>query len=141
MSQPSLQSPSFAFALFRASDARTFLRRVLTLDAATAGPTTLMLLLGAGVAGPLFGLAPELLRTIGFAFIPFVALVTWAAVSPGRGLALTVGLLNAAWVVACIGALVTGTIVPNLAGMVFVAGQAIFVGVLAELQIIGARRL
>lgn len=135
------QATAFAFALFRAADAPTFLRRVLALDAATAAPTTLMLLIGAGTMGPLLGLPTELLRNVGFAFIPFVALVTWAAVSPSRGLALTVGLLNAGWVLACIGALVMGAIAPNALGMAFVAGQAVFVGVLAELQIIGARRL
>lgn len=135
------QAASLAFALFRAPDAPTFLRRVLTLDAVTSGAMGLMLILGASTLGSLLGLPAGLLRATGFAFVPFVALVAFAASSPRGGLAMTVGLLNAAWVVASIGALVTGALTPNLFGMVFVAGQAVFVGILAELQIIGARRL
>jgi hypothetical protein len=135
------QAASLAFALFRAPDAPTFLRRVLALDAVTSGAMGLMLILGASTLGPLLGLPVGLLRTTGFAFVPFVALVAFAASAPRRGLAMIVGLLNAAWVVASIGALVTGALTPTLLGMVFVAGQAVFVGILAELQIIGARRL
>ncbi|MBX9991896.1 hypothetical protein [Phreatobacter oligotrophus] len=135
------QATDFAFALFRTADAPTFLRRVLTLDAVTSGAMGLMLIVGAGQLGPLLGLPVELLRAVGYAFIPFVALVAAAAARPGRTLGMTVGLLNAGWVVASIGALVSGALAPNLLGMAFVAGQAVFVGVLAELQIIGARRL
>jgi multisubunit Na+/H+ antiporter MnhF subunit len=135
------QATSLAFALFRAADAPTFLRRVLILDAVTSGAMGLMLIVGAAQLGPLLGLPVELLWAVGYAFIPFVALVAVAAARPGRTLGMTVGLLNAGWVVASIGALVSGALSPNLLGMAFVAGQAIFVGVLAELQIIGARRL
>lgn len=134
---------SHAFALFRASDAQTFLRRVLTLDAVTSGAMGLMLIAGAGLLGPMLNLPVPLLRGVGLSLIPFVALVAYAATrSPAsRSLALTVAVLNAVWVVASIGLLMSGLVAPNILGTVFVAAQAVVVGILAELQIIGARRL
>jgi hypothetical protein len=134
---------SHAFALFRASDAQTFLRRVLTLDAVTSGAMGLMLIAGAGLLGPMLNLPVPLLRGVGLSLIPFVALVAYAATrSPAsRSLALTVAVLNAVWVVASIGLLMSGLVAPNILGTVFVAAQAVVVGIFAELQIIGARRL
>jgi len=134
---------SHAFALFRAPDASTFLRRVLALDAVTSGVMGLMLILAAGTLGPLLNLPVPLLRGVGLSFIPFVALVAYAATRtpPIRALALTVAILNAVWVVASVGLLMSGLVAPNILGTVFVAAQAVFVGILAELQIIGARRL
>ena len=134
---------SHAFALFRASDAQTFLRRVLTLDAVTSGAMGLMLIAGAGLLGPMLNLPVPLLRGVGLSLIPFVALVAYAATrSPAsRSLALTVAVLNAVWVVASIGLLMYGLVAPNILGTVFVAAQAVVVGIFAELQIIGARRL
>lgn len=134
---------SFAFALFRASDAQTFLRRVLAFDALTSGAMGLMLIVAAGALGPLLNLPVPLLRGVGLSFIPFVALVAYAATRnpASRSLALTVAILNAVWVVASVGLLMSGLVAPNILGTVFVAAQAVFVGVLAEMQIIGARRL
>lgn len=134
---------SHAFALFRASDAQTFLRRVLAFDALTSGAMGLMLIVAAGALGPLLNLPVPLLRGVGLSFIPFVALVAYAATRnpASRSLALTVAILNAVWVVASVGLLMSGLVAPNILGTVFVAAQAVFVGILAELQIIGARRL
>lgn len=47
---------------------------------------------------------------------------------------------NAAWTLASIALLLSGTVTPNLLGEVFVAVQAIATGVFAELQFIGLRR-
>lgn len=134
---------SFAFALFRASDADTFLRRVLAFDAVTSGAVGLLLIVSAGTLGPLLNLPVPLLRGVGLSFIPFVALVAYAATRrpASRALGLTVAALNAVWVVLSFAVLVTGAVTPNALGTVFVAAQAVFVGVLAELQVIGARRL
>ncbi len=134
---------SHAFALFRASDAQTFLRRVLAFDALTSAAMGLMLIVAAGALGPLLNLPVPLLRGVGLSFIPFVALVAYAATRnpASRSLALTVAVLNAVWVVASVGLLMSGLVAPNILGTVFVAAQAVFVGILAELQIIGARRL
>lgn len=134
---------SFAFALFRAPDADTFLRRVLAFDAVTSGAVGLLLIVSAGTLGPLLNLPVPLLRGVGLSFIPFVALVAYAATRrpASRALGLTVAALNAVWVVLSFAVLVTGAVTPNALGTVFVAAQAVFVGVLAELQVIGARRL
>jgi uncharacterized RDD family membrane protein YckC len=134
---------SFAYALFRASDAETFLRRVLAFDAVTSGVMGLALIAAAGTLGPLLNLPVPLLRGVGLSFVPFVALVAYAATRKpaSRALGLTVAALNAIWVVLSFAVLLTGTVSPNALGMVFVAGQAVFVAILAELQVIGARRL
>lgn len=134
---------SFAYALFRASDAETFLRRVLAFDAVTSGAMGLALIAAAGTLGPLLNLPVPLLRGVGLSFVPFVALVAYAATRKpaSRALGLTVAALNAIWVVLSFAVLLTGTVSPNALGMVFVAGQAVFVAILAELQVIGARRL
>ena len=134
---------SFAFALFRAPDAPTFLRRVLIFDAVTSGAMGLMLIVGAGALAPFLNLPAPLLRGVGLSFIPFVALVAYAATRQpaSRPLALTVAILNAAWVVLSLGLLLSGFVAPNVYGTVFIAAQAVFVGVLAELQVIGVRRL
>jgi hypothetical protein len=47
---------------------------------------------------------------------------------------------NAAWAVASIALLFSGAVSPNLSGEIFVAMQAIAVGVFAELQFLGLRR-
>lgn len=134
---------SFAFALFRAADAPTFLRRVLALDALASGTTGLLLIIGAGALGPAMNLPEPLLRGVGLSFIPFVILVVYAATRQpaSRPLVLTVAILNAIWVVLCLGLLLSGLVAPNVYGTVFIATQAVFVGILAELQVIGARRL
>jgi hypothetical protein len=134
---------SFAYALFRASDAETFLRRVLAFDAVTSGAMGLLLIVGAGTLGPLLNLPVPLLRGVGLSFIPFVALVAYAATRKpaSRALGLTIAALNAVWVVLSFGLLLSGHVAPNALGMVFVAAQAVFVGILAELQVVGARRL
>ncbi|KAF0133419.1 MAG: hypothetical protein FD152_1635 [Xanthobacteraceae bacterium] len=134
---------SYAFALFRAPDASTFLRRVLALDAVTSGAMGLMLIVAAGALGPLLNLPAPLLRGVGLSFIPFVALVAYAATRnpTSRPLAFAVAVLNAVWVIASLWLRMSGLIAPNILGTVFVAAQAVFVGILAELQFIGARRL
>lgn len=134
---------SFAFALFRASDAPTFLRRVLVFDAVTSGAMGLLLIAAADALGPLLNLPVALLRGVGLSFIPFVALVAFAATRnpASRPLALTVAILNAVWVVLSLGLLMSGLVAPNVLGTIFIAAQAGFVGILAELQIVGARRL
>lgn len=137
------QASSLAFAMFRTTDAGTFLRRVLMLDAVTSGAMGLLLIVGAGLLGPFLNLPVPLLRGVGLSFIPFVALVSFAAtrMPASRSLGLTVAILNAVWVVASLWLLISGKVAPNMFGTVFVAAQAAFVGVLAELQLIGARRL
>jgi hypothetical protein len=134
---------SLALTLFRANDTATFLRRLLAFDAVTSGAMGLMLVAGAGILGPLLNLPAPLLRTSGFALIPFaigVGLVA-ARAATSRGAVLTIAVVNAVWLIGSLGLLFSGQVSPNLFGMAFVAAQAVFVGILAELQVIGAKRL
>ena len=48
--------------------------------------------------------------------------------------------LNAIWAIDSVVLLFTGWVQPNLLGYVFVVGQAAFVAVMAELEIIGLRK-
>ncbi len=134
---------SLALSLFRANDTVTFLRRLMAFDAITSVAMGLMLVAGAGILGPLLNLPAPLLRASGLALVPFALCVGVVAVraAASRAAVLTVALVNAAWVIGSLGLLFSGQVSPNLFGMAFVAAQAIFVGVLAELQVIGARRL
>jgi hypothetical protein len=48
--------------------------------------------------------------------------------------------LNAVWAIDSVVLLFTGWVQPNLLGYAFVVGQAAFVAVMAELEIIGMRK-
>ncbi len=48
--------------------------------------------------------------------------------------------INALWVAASFGVLLSGAIAPNLLGYAFVIAQALTVALLAELQFVGFRR-
>ena len=50
------------------------------------------------------------------------------------------GIFNAAWTLGSIALLFSGSVSPNLLGMVMVVAQAIATGVFAELQYIGLRK-
>ncbi|MCA0320352.1 MAG: hypothetical protein LCH88_20040 [Proteobacteria bacterium] len=134
---------SFALNLFRAADTATFLRRLMAFDAITSGAMGVMLVVGAGILGPLLNLPVPLLRASGVILIPFALCVGFVAAraATSRPAVLTIALVNAVWVVGSLGLLFSGYVSPNLFGMAFVAAQAAFVGVLAELQVIGAKRL
>ena len=119
-----------------------FLRRAIQADAIFSGVSALLLSFGAGELAPLSNLPAALLREAGLFLIAYAALVGWLGSRQSMPKAL-VGLViagNIAWTVASIALLFSGAVAPNLLGEVFVAIQAITVGVLAELQYIGLRR-
>lgn len=134
---------SFALALFRTTDAATFLRRLLAFDAITSGAMGLKLVVGAGLVAPWLGLPEPLLRIAGLVLLPFaVAVAVLAARAPSsRGAVMAIAAVNALWVVASLGLLVSGLVAPTLFGMVFVAAQAIVVAVFAHFQLTAVRRL
>lgn len=120
----------------------TLLRRVLMTDTAFSGLSMLALILAAGpLAGPL-GLPESFLRSLGLILVPFVAFVAWTALRRplviGAIWTLIVG--NALWVVASIALLASGWLSPSGLGTAFIVGQAVIVGLFAELQLIGLRR-
>lgn len=120
----------------------TLLRRVLMADTTFSGISTLVLILAAGpLAGPL-GLPESFLRSLGLILVPFVAFVAWVAlrrpVVVGAVWTLIVG--NALWVAASIALLASGWLSPSGLGTAFIVGQAVIVGLFAELQLVGLRR-
>jgi len=119
-----------------------FLRRAIQADAIFSGVSALLLTFGAAELAPLLNLPEALLRETGLVLIAYAALVGWLATrqSMPKRLVMIVIAINAAWTVASIALLFSSAVTPNLLGQVFIAGQAIVPGALAELQYIGLRR-
>jgi len=119
-----------------------FLRRAIQADAVFSGASAVLLTLGAGALAPLLSLPEALLSETGLFLIAYTALVGWLGTRQAMPKALVVIVIagNAAWAVASIALLFSGTVTPNLLGEAFVVIQAIVVGVLGELQYVGWRR-
>ncbi|WP_334189757.1 hypothetical protein [Noviherbaspirillum sp.] len=120
----------------------SFLRRVLLADAAASTATGALMLFGASMLEPLLGLPVSLMQIAGASLLPFAALVAFIATRErisGRAVWLVI-IVNAVWTVDSIALLLTGWVQPTLLGNAFVIGQALAVGVLAELQYFGLRR-
>jgi hypothetical protein len=120
----------------------SFLRTVLLADAIASGATGLLMIAGAGLLEGLLGLPVALMREAGLVLIPYVAFVAWvgAREAISRSAVQAVIVLNVLWVAGSIGLLVSGWVAPTMLGTAFVIAQAVVVGVLAELQIVGLRR-
>jgi hypothetical protein len=125
------------------SAASVFLRRALIADGAISGATAALMVLAAGPLDGLLGLPAALLRYAGIALIPFVAYLFYLSrrdsLSPASAW-LVIG-LNAAWVVASVLLLASGSIDPTALGYAFVIVQAVAVAAFVELQYVGLRRL
>ena len=120
----------------------TFLRHALIADAVASGATGLMMIAGADRLTGLLGLPVALMRESGLLLVPYVALVAFVATRdaiPFAAVKLIVA-LNVLWVLGSVGLLVGGFVAPTALGCAFVIVQAVAVGVLAALQIIGLRR-
>jgi hypothetical protein len=118
------------------------LRRAIQIDAVVSGAMALLLTVAAGRLAPLLQLPEALLLESGLFLIAYVALIGWLgfrATMP-KPLVLVVIIGNAAWTLGSIGLLFSGAVSPNMLGQIFVAMQAIAVGVFAELQFMGLRR-
>ena len=118
------------------------LRRALLADAIFSGVSAVGLTLGAGAFAALLNLPEALLRESGWFLIAYTALVGWLGTraSVPKALVVLVVVGNAAWTLASIALLLSGTVSPNLLGELVVVAQAIATGVFAELQYIGMRR-
>jgi hypothetical protein len=118
------------------------LRRAIQIDAVVSGAMALLLSFAAGMLAPLLHLPEALLLESGLFLIAYAALVGWLgtrATMP-KLLVLVIIIGNALWTLGSIGLLFSDAVTPNLLGQIFVAAQAITVGVFAELQYIGLRR-
>jgi hypothetical protein len=118
------------------------LRRAIQIDAVVSGAMALLLTLAAGALAPLLQLPEALLLESGLFLIAYVILIGWLGLraTMPRLLVLAIIIGNAAWTLGSIGLLFSGAVSPNLLGQLFVAAQAIAVGVFAELQFIGLRK-
>jgi len=118
------------------------LRRAIQIDAVVSGAMALLLTFATGLVAGLTHLPDALLLQSGLFLIVYVAFIGWLgtrATMP-KLLVLAVIIGNAAWTLGSIGLLFSGAVNPNLLGQLFVAAQAIAVGVFAELQFIGLRK-
>jgi hypothetical protein len=120
----------------------SFLRRVLIADAVSSAGMGAALLLAAGYVDEMLGLPPAFLESAGLALLPFAGFVLYVATRPSlsRAAVRLVVVLNAIWVVDSLLVFVTGWLAPTVLGAGFIIAQAIFVGVLAELEYFGLRR-
>lgn len=118
------------------------LRRAIQIDAVVSGAMALLLSFAAGTLAPLLQLPEALLLESGLFLIAYVALIGWLGLraTMPKLLVLAVIIGNAAWTLGSIALLFSGAVSPNLLGQLFVAAQAIAVGVFAELQFVGLRR-
>ena len=120
--------------------ASLFLRRALLADAIASAGTGLMMALGADLLASLLGLPTMLLTEAGLFLLPYAAFVGWMGTRDRlpEMLVWLVIIGNAAWALASIGVLIW--LAPTALGYAFVIGQALVVGLFAELQYIGLKR-
>jgi hypothetical protein len=120
----------------------TFLRYALIADAVASGATGALMIAGADLLTGLLGLPVALMRESGLLLVPYVGLVAFVGTRDSIPFTAVKAIiaLNVLWVLGSVGLLVGGFVAPTLLGYAFVIVQAIAVGVLAELQIVGLRR-
>ena len=120
-----------------------FLRKVLIADAATSAAAGLLLIGGADLLSGLLGLPSGLLFWSGVALFPFVAalvMVACANAAPA-GVIPAIIAINFAWIAGSLFVAFGPIFAPPLIGKVFVCAQAAAVFLLAELQVMGLRRI
>jgi hypothetical protein len=119
-----------------------FLRRVLIIDALSSAGMGAALVLGAGAVDGLLGMPAEFLRAVGASLLPFAALVAYVATRsmPTRAAVWAIIAANLIWVADSLLLVVTGWFAPTALGIAFIIAQAVFVGVIAELEYFGLRR-
>jgi len=120
-----------------------FLRQVLAADAVTGALAGFAMTAGADLLAPVLNLNRDILFYGGIALAPFVVFLAWLALQPQppRTGVMTIIVLNALWVIGSVALLVTGIEQPNALGYGFVIAQAVAVGVYAELEYIGLKRM
>lgn len=113
-----------------------FLRNALLLDAGATSASALLMIAGAGFLSPWLGLPASLLFWAGVILVPFVGLLALAIRSAAvpRLLMIDIVGLNALWVAASVGLLLSGVVQPTWLGVAFVLVQAAAVALFAGLQ-------
>lgn len=120
----------------------SLLRQVLLVDAVCSGVMGIGLVVLAQVLAELLQLPAAMLSEAGIVLIPFAAFVAWLATRqhPNRWAVWAVIGLNIFWVVDSVLLLFTDWVAPNALGYGFIIGQAVVVGLFAELEYVGLRR-
>lgn len=118
----------------------TFLRRVLFADALASLGSAALLIAATGPVAELTGLSKAVLFEAGLVLAPFVLLVLAVAARPQtpRAGVMAIVAINVLWVIGSVALLASSA--PTALGYAFVIAQALAVGVLAELQVIGLKR-
>ena len=122
------------------ADHPRFLRTVLIVDAATCVATGALMSLGATALAGLTRLPETLLFGAGLSLFPIAAFIALVASRPSAAGVWVVVLGNVGWVIGSLLLLAAGP-APNALGIAFVIVQAIAVAMLAELEVIGLKRL
>lgn len=114
----------------------SYVRNVLSLDAATSGIAGVAMIAGAGLISGLTGLPSSLLFWAGVILLPWTALLAYFSrrSTMSRIAMIDIVAVNALWVVASIGILVAGLVTPNMLGVAFVIAQAAAVLLFTVLQ-------
>ena len=119
----------------------TFLKRVLTLDAASCLAMGLLLTLGAGALAPMFGIDRQIVGGAGLALIPIGLFILWLgtrqAAAPAFVYLVIAG--DIAWSVESVVLIANADKITPL-GIAFVGVQAAAVAGLSLLEWIGVRR-
>jgi hypothetical protein len=124
-------------------DRQGLLRLALRTDALASGVLGLISLAAAPALDPLLGLPAGLLWPVGGALLVWAAALGLAASRPaiGRSIARSVIALNVLWVAASAAAVVAGWLPLTALGTAVVVAQAVAVAALADLQLVGLRRV
>lgn len=120
-----------------------FLRNVLLVDAATCVASGLLMTIGATAVSRLTHLPAGLLVAAGLSLLPIAAFMIYVATRPQiwiNGVWLII-VGNIGWVLASLLLLIGGITAPNALGMAFVIAQAAAVAILAQLELVGVRKL
>jgi hypothetical protein len=128
-------SATFLTGIARTTEPRTMLRRFLVLDAVLTGVNGAVYLVASGPVGRLLGIGDGLLAGLGAFLLVYAAAVAAVAArrEPAPLAAWAIVDCNAAWVIACIAALVLW-LDPTTAGAVWIPAQALVVAGFAAVQ-------
>jgi hypothetical protein len=124
-------------------DRAGLLRLALRLDALASGALGLLSLAAAPALDPRLGVPIGLLWPVGGALLVWAAALGLAASRPaiGRSIAWSVVTLNVLWVAASAAAVVAGWLPLTALGTAVVVAQAVAVAALADMQLVGLRRV
>jgi len=120
----------------------TFLSWVLLLDGILGVAAGILLLGGATMLARLLGLPQALMSNVGLSLLLFGGILLWMGTRTTlwRPAVWAVIACNVLWAVECVFLLVSGWVAPTALGQAFIAFNAAFGLVMAELEFIGLRK-